>query len=120
MRKKICAYAGCNTLVEPDERYCPLHKYKREYEHIKPFEGATRFNEHLYNTSMWRAIRKKKIAECPYCVKCGIPKEEAILEVHHVIPPRGNEELFFDPGNLIVVCGNCHKIITAGEIRKRK
>jgi 5-methylcytosine-specific restriction protein A len=116
MRKKICSFAGCKTLVEPDERYCPLHKH----DPVKPFEGAVRFNDQLYNTSMWRSLRKKAIAECPYCAKCGIAKEEARLEVHHVIPPRGNKELFFDPGNLIVICGGCHKIITAEEIRKRK
>jgi 5-methylcytosine-specific restriction endonuclease McrA len=111
MRKKICSYPGCNTLIEPTERYCAKHIIEH-----KPFENAIRYNEALYNTSQWRSLRKEKIKECPYCELCGA---ESNLEVHHKVPPEGNEELFFNRDNLQVVCSACHRIITAREIWKK-
>jgi 5-methylcytosine-specific restriction endonuclease McrA len=112
MRKKICSFAGCNTLIEFNERYCTKHIINH-----KPFEHAIRYNEALYNTTRWRTLRKEKIKEIPYCELCGA---DTNLEVHHRVPPRGNEELFFNRDNLQVICSACHKIITAREIRERK
>jgi 5-methylcytosine-specific restriction protein A len=71
----------------------------------------------LYNTARWRKLRSKILKEHPHCDKCGIDRR---LEAHHVRPPRGDEELFYDENNIIVVCQSCHRIITNGEIRKRK
>jgi 5-methylcytosine-specific restriction protein A len=112
MKKKICSCPSCNKLVNINERYCTEHTTNK-----KPFESAIRFNESLYNTTQWRRLRNKKIKEQPYCSKCGASKLETRLEVHHLIPPKGNEELFFNEDNLLVVCTNCHKVITANEIK---
>jgi 5-methylcytosine-specific restriction endonuclease McrA len=60
------------------------------------------------------------LKEYPYCVKCGIGKNETPLHVHHIVEPRGNEELFFNKDNLVPVCDACHRVLTAEEIRKRK
>jgi 5-methylcytosine-specific restriction endonuclease McrA len=114
MRLKICREPGCSTLVPVTETYCDKHRRERV-----PFANAVSTNAGLYNTVRWRALRKKVIAERPYCSCCGISRGESRLEVHHVVPPRGNEEPFFDEGNLMVVCGDCHKKITAREIGKR-
>jgi 5-methylcytosine-specific restriction protein A len=116
MKKKICNSPGCNVLIDPSETYCSKHR--RAY--VTPFGNANRSNENLYNTSRWRKLRNETIAAQPRCVKCGVPSTEAKLEVHHVVPPRGNEELFFDTDNLVVVCSGCHRVITNGEIRKRR
>jgi 5-methylcytosine-specific restriction protein A len=116
MRAKICNYPGCNELIPPSERYCPRHKKKQD----KPFSSAIRFNETLYHTTQWRKLRATILKEQPACFKCGISGSESKLEVHHIIPPRGNEELFFDENNLVSVCPVCHKIITNKEIGKRK
>jgi 5-methylcytosine-specific restriction endonuclease McrA len=64
-------------------------------------------------------LRKKVITGHPWCARCGISKKEAKLEVHHVVPPHGNEELFYNEDNCTVVCGSCHRKITAEEIRRR-
>jgi 5-methylcytosine-specific restriction protein A len=116
MRKKICNFPGCNNLIEQSERYCSLHKK----EPAPAFSSAIRFNEELYHTTQWRKLRTKILKEQPYCFKCGISGSESKLEVHHIIPPRGNEELFFDESNLVSVCPVCHKILTAKEIGDRK
>jgi 5-methylcytosine-specific restriction protein A len=116
MKAKICNSPGCNELIPPTERYCPRHKK----EPGKPFSSAIRFNEELYHTSQWRKLRATILKEQPNCSKCGISGSESKLEVHHIIPPRGNEELFFDENNLVSVCPVCHKIITNKEIGNRK
>jgi 5-methylcytosine-specific restriction protein A len=115
MLKKICNYPGCTRLINPGEKYCPEHT--REPVRKEPFKKAFRSNAPLYNSAKWRKLRSAKIKENPWCAKCGADKH---LEVHHLIPPRGNEELFFDADNIIVVCESCHRIITNAEIRKRR
>jgi 5-methylcytosine-specific restriction protein A len=116
MKKKICNHSGCNNLIEQNERYCSNHQKEKG----KPFEGAIRYNEAVYKTSQWRTLRKKVLAEQPFCAKCGLTDKETKLEVHHIIPPRGNEELFFDRNNLVSVCTICHKYLTNREIGNRK
>jgi 5-methylcytosine-specific restriction protein A len=115
MKKKICNAPGCNELIPPIERYCQHHKK----ESPPPFSSAIRFNEALYKTTQWKQLRKKILNEQPVCFWCGISKDETKLEVHHRIPPRGNEELFFNENNLMAVCPACHKIITNKEIQER-
>jgi len=113
MRAKICRDAGCGALIPDSETYC--QKHRREKPDRKPFENAIRYNAELYNTARWRNLRKRVLDAMPYCVKCGIPRSETRLEVHHVERPMGNEELFFDEGNLAPVCGRCHGTLTARE-----
>jgi len=110
---KICRAPNCNRLIPSDKAYCEAHQPPPRI----PFANAARSNEGLYNTARWRALRKKIIAETPYCVKCGADKN---LQVHHIIEPRGNELLFFDADNCIPVCNVCHRKITAREIGNRR
>jgi 5-methylcytosine-specific restriction protein A len=115
MRKYICSFPGCNVLLDMPG-YCEEHK--KEERVRKPFESATRLNSLFYNTTRWRTLRKTFLKENPYCNRCG--NNNIPLQVHHKIPPRGNEELFFDEANLETICETCHRIITAQEIMERK
>jgi 5-methylcytosine-specific restriction endonuclease McrA len=103
------------------ERYCKKHIRGTERPAgPKPFENAVRANDSLYNTARWRKLKGKVLKAHPYCFKCGISKSETTLHVHHLIEPRGNEELFFDETNLVPVCDSCHRVLTAQEIRNRR
>ena len=113
MRARICREAGCGALVHVSETHCPRHR--RERRERKPFEGAARPNAEFYNSARWRNLRRKVLSATPHCVKCGVPHGEAALEAHHVAPPRGDEGLFFDEGNVVPVCGRCHRAITGRE-----
>jgi len=112
-KARICKQAGRTTLIEPTAVYCPKHMPPKRI----PFANATRSNEVLYKTHRWRALRKKIIAETPYCVKCG---SNSNLQVHHKIPPRGDEDLFYEEGNCVPVCKLCHRKLTAREINNRR
>jgi len=113
MRKNICRYPSCNTLIEPNTTYCSEHIPPKRI----PFKNAIRTNEKFYSTTRWRKLRKKILAETPYCIKCGA---DSGLEIHHKIPPRGDIKLFYNDDNCVPVCGNCHKRATANEILNRK
>ena len=112
MRAKICATAGCNILIPQSERHCKAHIPEPR----KPFQNAIRLNEEYYHTKEWRVLRKKILKEQPVCSKCG---NDMNLEIHHIVAPRGNEELFFNENNLMTVCKGCHKVLTAREIKSR-
>lgn len=103
---------GCGVLLA-ERGYCPAHQKTRP----KPFENATRPNEVFYRSTRWKKLRVGVIAEQPFCEMCGGVRG---LQVHHKIPPRGNEALFFNRENLAVVCADCHRKITAEEINQRR
>ncbi len=62
----------------------------------------------LYGHS-WRQIRARRLKQFPLCAFCAkIGKIEPATVVDHVIPHRGDEELFFDTDNLQSLCKHCH------------
>lgn len=81
----------------------------------KPFQNAKRKNESLYRTCEWRQLRKETIEKNPCCYYCGSVDN---LQVHHITPPKGNRDLFFDTDNLMVVCRYCHSRLTGIENAK--
>ena len=130
MLKRICQYSGCNNIAEPGHTYCKTHLLDSQKKHRewleshnkkKPFENAVRTNN--YNNSEWRALRMKVLKRDNYqCRQCGATKEECgyQLEVHHIIPPKGNKELFYNIDNCVTLCKWCHARITQQEIINNK
>lgn len=112
MKMFRCNFPGCGKLLN-ERGYCPAHQATRP----KPFENAMRPNEALYRTTRWKKLRAEILQKTPFCEFCF---REGALQVHHLIPPRGDEQLFFDRGNLRVICAECHRKITAQEIKQRR
>jgi 5-methylcytosine-specific restriction endonuclease McrA len=113
MKKYLCAEAGCNALS--DTRYCPKHLRIPAV----PFANAKRYNTDLYNTARWRKLRNEALEYSGFrCCRCGALFADD-LQVHHKIRPMGNEELFYDPRNLEVVCIFCHRVETARQCRTK-
>lgn len=106
--------------------YCPRHAHRhavmREGGGGKPaFVNARRTNYELYRTKRWRDLKRQQLTATPYCTICGAKRSDgAQLQVHHVIPPRGDEDIFYDSGNLQVICLTCHRKITGSELSARK
>ena len=130
MIKKLCNYSGCNEIAEPGHIYCEKHLAESQKKHEewmqnhnkkKPFENAVRTNN--YNNAEWRSLRKKVLERDFYrCCQCGATAEESglALQIHHIIPPKGNKELFFDINNCVTLCHACHARITQEEVRENK
>ena len=109
---KICNCPGCRDYAVEGGSRCEKHQIDR-----KAFSTAKRRNTSLYNTSKWRVLRREVLEEDKVCAYCGTDKE---LTVDHIIPPEGNELLFFDRTNLQVLCKSCHRVKTAQEINNRR
>ena len=130
MLKRLCQYSGCDEISEPGHTYCKTHLVESQKKHRewlenhnkkKPFENAVRTNN--YNNSEWRRLRREVLERDGYrCCQCGAISEECgyPLEIHHIIPPKGNKELFYDINNCVTLCKWCHARITQQEIINNK
>ncbi len=117
MSKLYCCYVNCRNFRIAGKRYCEKHKHL-EYDPTKrkPFIGAKRSNEGLYNTARWKKLRAYILKRDGCCYKCGSIEK---LQVHHKIAARNDEELFFNPANCVCICFSCHSKETRREICER-
>ena len=62
----------------------------------------------LYRTARWQRIREAQLRMQPLCEWC-LEREivEPANEVHHAIPHRGSEAIFWS-GPFISTCKRCH------------
>lgn len=108
--KRPCSYPGCPELTEG--RYCEKH----EKEITKEYNRNNRTYKYLYNSTRWKKLRIKFLKEHPLCAECG---KKGIVRpaevVDHIIPHKGNKELFWDEDNLQALCKGCHDRKTAKE-----
>ena len=74
----------------------------------------------LYGTTEWRRSREFTIEKdehlCQVCGTATIPGHNLRHPtVDHIIPHRGDEELFFDLDNLQLLCASCHNVKSNSE-----
>ena len=66
----------------------------------------------------WRRARRRYLARHPLCVACAAAERlEPATVVDHVVPHRGDQELFWDEANWAALCKPCHDAKTAREGR---
>jgi len=95
--QRPCRHPGCPNLS--DGVYCAEHRglYARE--------NAAQRGYH----SRWRAARIRYLRKHPLCVLClNAGKASAATVVDHIIPHRGNQQLFWDMTNWQALCKSCH------------
>ena len=65
-------------------------------------------------TTQWDKARKGFLAKHPLCVECERNgRVAAATDVDHIVPHRGDMELFWDSGNWGALCARCHSRKTA-------
>ncbi len=107
---RICKHIGCQALVT--EGYCELHK-KENHQRYDRYRGSS--TERGYD-SKWRQYREAYLKEHPLCVKClKINRVTPATVVDHIIPHKGDKNLFWDTQNHQALCKNCHDKKTARE-----
>jgi 5-methylcytosine-specific restriction enzyme A len=108
--KKPCSYPRCPNLTEG--RYCEQHK-PQEHKRYDNNRGtaAQRGYDHR-----WRKARLAFLRKNPLCVHC---LEEGKLTpatvVDHIVPHKGNMELFWNEENWQSLCDSHHSRKTAKE-----
>lgn len=110
-----CSRPGCSTLTR--EGYCQEHK-PRKAERRESAEWHD-----WYGKTIWtKQLRPEQLMREPFCRTCrakGIRTRASVVD--HVIPFRGDWDLFANTANHQSLCKNCHDRKTAQEqAEKRK
>lgn len=66
--------------------------------------------------SRWQKARQTFLLRSPLCVECsrnGRVTEARVVD--HVVPHRGDQDLFWDTSNWQALCKRCHDVKTATE-----
>ena len=95
--KRPCRQPGCPNLSH--DVYCEIHRvqYARESASARGYDAR------------WRAARKRYLRRYPLCVECQRKgKLIPATVVDHILPHRGDEELFWDVNNWRSLCKSCH------------
>ena len=107
--KRYCCVPGCGEFAEKNSGRCPRHA-RAEYRRVR------KDSDDLYKTKRWGAMRADQLRREPLCRAClAEGKVEAATECDHIVPHKGDRNLFFDAKNLQSLCKKCHSIKTAAE-----
>ena len=63
----------------------------------------------LYDNVRWRKVAKRLLSLyplCAFCLKMG--RDTPATVVDHIVPHKGNRDLFWDESNLQPLCKKCH------------
>ena len=105
---KPCAYPGCPELTEG--RYC--EKHAREDDRARGTATQRGYDER------WRKARTFYLKRHPLCVGCvDEGRITPATVVDHIIPHKGNKELFWDESNWQALCASCHSRKTMKETK---
>ena len=97
-----CSQIGCNELVNGGR----CDKHKPTYREYDRYRGSS--TERGYNTR-WRKYRLVFLMHNPLCVICLKSGEiTPATELDHIIPHKGDMDLFWDKGNHQGLCKPCH------------
>lgn len=96
-----------------------IYKPKKKREN----EGNRKERQKIYNTPLWKGMRKTQVQQQPLCQVCEIEGKVKLAEdVHHLISFVGKSEeekqqLAFNPDNIISVCRKHHNEIHNGKYK---
>ena len=69
---------------------------------------AARYRK-LYKLKRWRDLRASVLGATPLCTRCrALGRTSLATVVHHRLPHKGSEALFWARENLEAVCKPCH------------
>lgn len=91
--------------------------YRRTQSQPRPEQWASRTAEYRkwYKSPRWLRLREYVLQrDFNRCQKCGAVLGE-YAQVDHIVPHRGDYDLFFDDRNLQALCGACHSAKTSAE-----
>jgi 5-methylcytosine-specific restriction protein A len=79
-------------------------------------DKAYKQGERMRHTAAWLNMRKRHLALNPLCVHCQQEgRYTQATDVDHIIPHKGDYNLFFDTENLQSLCKSCHSRKTLTE-----
>ncbi len=113
MNTTVCHRHGCYRTAVPGLHYCNEHQaLEAEWGKRKPVQrrGSSAWHQ-FYNSARWRREKAEFLARYPMCAICGAKA----TVVDHIVPHRGNEELFWNRDNWQSLCALHHGAKTMHE-----
>ena len=96
-----CKHPGCPELVPSGTKYCGAHKVLHP-EEVR--SAASRGYD-----SKWQKVSREFLRAHPLCDECMKQgRYEKATVVDHIVPHRGDQELFWDRSNWRALCKRCH------------
>lgn len=116
---RLCLAPACRR-VAASGSYCPAHvgvgeARRREYWAKARRSDSSSASHRFYLSPQWQARRSAHLAAYPACAICGTTER---LEVHHLIPHRGDWAVFM-ASPLQTLCSRHHAAATGREGRRR-
>lgn len=106
---RFCAEPGCPEKVTKGR--CRTHERSKREQKREEDPSARLYG--LYRTARWRRLRASKLLEDPFCAHCRTEgRRRPWDELDHVIPHKGDLQLFWDEGNLQGLCRKHHNAKT--------
>lgn len=103
-----CKHPSCPKLVPYGTKYCDEHKALHTEEVRSAYTRG-------YNRQ-WQKASKAFLNAHPLCEKCKAEgRYTKATVVDHIIPHRGNRELFWNRDNWQALCKHCHDVKTMTE-----
>lgn len=102
--RSACSKNGCPNLAS---KHGLCEQHVREY-------NERRYSEPTLYDARWQKIRQLWLAEHPFCAECE--RQGAVNTgniVDHIIPHKGDKELFWNMDNWQTLCKRHHDIKTA-------
>lgn len=111
--KKFCLHRGCNVLVDSGVGRCEAHASDKQA--ARKQYDANRPEWHgMYKSKRWLDARIRYLQRHPLCVECEKQGRLTLGNtINHIIPHKGNYDLFWDEGNWETLCERCHNRRTA-------
>ena len=100
-----CNKIGCNTLTH--NRFCDVHAKLEQWIRDKE-RGSAAQRGYTYK---WQQYSKQFLKQYPLCAVCGAPA----TVTDHIVPHKGDRDLFWDRFNHQPLCKRCHDRKTATE-----
>ena len=105
--KSICRHPACGVLLD-SPGYCAKH--------VRAIEAKRENSSQRGYGHKWRKAREGFLRSYPLCVKHEARGQIVLATVvDHIVPHRGDKELFWDRSNWQPLCKQCHDIKTATE-----
>lgn len=105
-----CRHTGCRELVTTG--YCIKHKQEKHQRYDR-YRGSSASRGY---DARWRRYREEYLKGHPLCVEClKTNMITAATVVDHIIPHKGDNNLFWDAQNHQALCKGCHDRKTASE-----
>ncbi len=114
---KPCAALGCGKRIEYGQRHCERHEGidGKRHDERRGSAAARGYD------SRWGKARKAWLMEHPLCAECERQgRVRAGVLVDHIVPHKGNQELFWNTTNWQSLCRTCHDEKTKKEMIEEK